>query len=377
MKNHILPILICIAITSCSSGKSDKVTISPGAIWPDNNGIHINAHGGGILHQGGTYYWYGEHKIEGTQGNVAHEGVHCYSSRDLSNWKDEGIVLKVVKGNPQSSVLIEGCIVERPKVIYNKKTRKYVMWFHYEPKGYGYECSYSGVAVSDSPNGEFKLLHYGRQNAGCIPLNGLPKHGIGPYDPGKGYNGAELPQHPDSLNLITRDFDGGQMARDMTLFVDDDGKAYHIYSSEHNSTLHISLLTEDYTNYSGVYTRHFVGRFMEAPAMFRYNGTYYLIMSGCTGWAPNPGRSAMAKSVFGPWIELENPFVGHESETSFRSQSTFVFPIQGKDTTQLIYMGDRWNPENAIDGRYVWLPIKFKGDQPVIEWVDEWSIPNF
>ena len=34
------------------------------------------------------------------------------------------------------------------------------------------------------------------------------------------------------------------MSRDMTLFVDDDGKGYHIYSSEDNLTLHIAELTE-------------------------------------------------------------------------------------------------------------------------------------
>lgn len=66
-----------------------------------------------------------------------------------------------------------------------------------------------------------------------------------------------MPAHPDSLNLLGRDMEGGQMARDMNLFVDDDGKAYHIYSSEENSTLHISLLTDDYTNYSATYARFF------------------------------------------------------------------------------------------------------------------------
>lgn len=71
----------------------------------------------------------------------------------------------------------------------------------------------------------------------------------------------------------------------MNLFVDDDGKAYHIYASEDNSTLHISELTDDYTACSGNYARFFVGRFMEAPAMFKKDGKYYLIMSGCTGWA--------------------------------------------------------------------------------------------
>lgn len=101
------------------------------------------------------------------------------------------------------------------------------------------------------------------------------------------------------MNLLGRDFESGQMARDMNLFVDDDGKAYHIYASEDNSTLHISELTDDYTACSGNYARFFVGRFMEAPAMFKKDGKYYLIMSGCTGWAPNPGRSAVASSIWG------------------------------------------------------------------------------
>jgi hypothetical protein len=47
-----------------------------------------------------------------------------------------------------------------------------------------------------------------------------------------------------------------------------------------------------------------------------------------------------------------NPFVGADSETSFHSQSTYVLPVQGQ-TAQFIYIGDRWNPQNAIDGRYI------------------------
>ena len=117
-----------------------------------------------------------------------------------------------------------------------------------------------------------------------------------PEESKKGFGGGGLPAHPDTLNLLGRDFESGQMARDMNLFVDDDGKAYHIYASEDNSTLHISELTDDYTACSGNYARFFVGRFMEAPAMFKKDGKYYLIMSGCTGWAPNPGRSAVASS---------------------------------------------------------------------------------
>ena len=108
----------------------------PGALWLDNNGRHINAHGGGMLFHNGVYYWYGEHKTEGGAGNVAHVGVHCYESRDLYNWKDAGIALAVSK-DPASDIT-EGCILERPKVIYNVKTKKFVMWFHLELKGQGY-----------------------------------------------------------------------------------------------------------------------------------------------------------------------------------------------------------------------------------------------
>jgi len=93
----------------------------PGQLWKDNNGVHINAHGGGIIFHKGTYYWFGEHKIEGEAGNVAHVGVHCYSSKDLYNWTDRGVALSV--SNDSLSPIVKGCIIERPKVIYNKKTK--------------------------------------------------------------------------------------------------------------------------------------------------------------------------------------------------------------------------------------------------------------
>src|ERR1039458_9311372 len=67
----------------------------PGEVWPDNHGVHINAHGGGVIFHNGFYYWFGEHKIEGEAGNAAHVGVHVYSAGGLYNWKDEGIALAV------------------------------------------------------------------------------------------------------------------------------------------------------------------------------------------------------------------------------------------------------------------------------------------
>ncbi len=160
------------------------------------------------------------------------------------------------------------------------------MWFHLEPRGAGYSGALSGVAVSKNVAGPYSFVNAFRPNAGFWPVNVQELHKQPcTLSADLRFSGGELPAHPDSLNLLGRDQISGQMARDMNLFVDDDGIAYHIYSSEENSTLHISQLTDDYTSYSGKYARFFPGRFMEAPALFKQKGQYYLIMSGCTGWA--------------------------------------------------------------------------------------------
>lgn len=373
MKKQTLVYLSLLLLLATQTAKGQSFT--PGALWPDNNNIHINAHGGGMLYQNGTYYWFGEHKTEGEAGNLANVGVHCYSSKDLYHWTDQGIALSVVANDPSSDIA-KGCILERPKVIFNPKTKKYVLWFHLEPKGGGYSGAMSGIAVSDRVTGPYTYLKALRPNAGVWPINVLDVHKSGrrpsPSEEQQ-FTGGSLPASPDDLNILGRDKEKGQMARDMNLFVDDDGKAYHIYSSEENSTLHIAELNTDYTGYSGKYARFFAGRFMEAPAMFKKDGNYYLIMSGCTGWGPNAARSAIASSIWGEWKELGNPCRGADAELTFHSQSTYVLPVQGKNNT-FIYMGDRWTPENAIDGRYVWLPIRFEGEKPVIEWKDSWTI---
>ncbi len=375
MKNKIQFYGVCIMLLIGFRASAKNDSIESGKLWPDNQKVHINAHGGGILFHKGRYYWFGEHKTKGSGGNVANIGVHCYSSRDLCNWKDEGIALKVAPDN--SGVDIEkGCIIERPKVIYNRKTGKFVMWFHLEKKNCGYENALSGVAVGNKITGPYTYLKSVRPNAGFYPTNFTEaQKNVAPVNKVK-YNGWNLPENIDSLNILGRDIAAGQMARDMTLFVDDDQKAYHIYASEENSTLHIAELTDDYLSHTGRYIRCFSGRFMEAPAMFKSNSKYYLMMSGCTGWKPNKARSAVADSVLGNWEERGNPCLGKESETTFRSQSSFIFPVQGKKNA-FIYMGDRWSPDDAIDGRYVWLPVKITDDRFIIEWKEKWSLDEF
>jgi beta-xylosidase len=373
-------LIICFAcfLTAASTAQD---MFKPGEIWNDTSGQPINAHGGGILFHDDVYYWFGEHKIEGTAGNKAMVGVHCYASKDLLQWKDEGIAL-AVEHDPESEIT-EGCILERPKVLFSKVTGKFVMWFHLELKATGYKSARSGVAVASKVTGPYRYLGSVRPCAGHWPPN-VPEEWKKPLNSEEivkiellGLLGGPHPEYPSDL-IFRRDFAGGQMARDMTLFRDTDGKSYHIYSSEENRTLQIAELSDDLLKHTGKYVRVFPGRFNEAPAVMIHDNKYYLIASGCTGWAPNPARLAVAENIFGPWKELDNPCRGtaEQRATTFRSQGTFLLPVVGKKDAW-IFMADRWNPENAIDGRYVWLPVRFEEHQPVLRWFDEWSLDIF
>ncbi|MFD0693940.1 OmpL47-type beta-barrel domain-containing protein [Paenibacillus sp. GCM10027628] len=359
---------------------------TPGAPWLDTNGAPIQAHGGGILYDEHThkYYWYGEDK---TNGYLPARGVRVYASTDLYNWQDEGLALTAIESmgqfdtDPLISQLYAGRtdkadifndigtqrIIERPKVIYNEKTHKYVMWMHTDGPSATSTANYAkaeaGYALSDSPTGPFVYQVSNRMDR--VP-------------PGATYDGQ--PNQPG-------------MARDMNLFKDDDGTAYLIYSSEENMTIYISKLNDSYTDvvgwhkdgqaardttykaeYGKDYIRVFPGAQREAPAMFKYAGKYYLITSGATGWAPNKALYTVADQVFGDWKPMRDLAVGTKASTTFDSQSTYVIPVdpaKGK----FIFMGDRWNESNLKDSRYIWLPIEFgQNDEITLKWYDQWNL---
>ncbi|MAW94683.1 MULTISPECIES: glycoside hydrolase family 43 protein [unclassified Leeuwenhoekiella] len=372
---YISNVFLLILIFASSAGVQAQLSVKkesflPGKVWYDVDGDTINAHGGGFYYQDGIYYWYGEHK---SRNSLAEVGVRVYSSKDLLNWKNEGVALAV--STDASSEITSGSVIERPKVIYNKKTRKYVLWFHLELKDRGYEAARTGVAVSDSPVGPFEYVKSYRPNAGVWPQN-FSEHQKTKenatelrYEWWTGEWGKAL---EDGL-YVRRDFEEGQMSRDMTVFVDDDNKAYHIHSSEENQTLHISLLTDDYLDFTDTWVRVQPGGQNEAPAVFKSGDYYYMVTSGLTGWDPNAARSFRAKSMLGPWESLGNPAKGKDADVTFNSQSTFILPVEGRKDT-FIFMADRWNPKNHKDGRYVWLPLAIKNNSPEIKWIDEWNL---
>jgi hypothetical protein len=87
----------------------------------------------------------------------------------------------------------------------------------------------------------------------------------------------------------------------------------------------------------------------EGPALFKpKDGSYFLMGSHLTGWAPNPPllfhTYAPSLDAAGAWTKLPTPATGDDANITYNSQSTFVFPLEFEDGTILyIYMGDRWN----------------------------------
>jgi lysophospholipase L1-like esterase len=327
-----LPLLI----TASAAAQAKAPAFEPGAVWLDVDGRPIQAHGGGVLYDRGTYYWFGENKdapntaSEKTLlGRIDAVGISCYSSKDLLRWKHEGVVLPAVKDDPKHELHPSG-VIERPKVVYNAKTKKYVMWLHVDSADY--KKASAGVAVADRPTGPYRHL------------------------------GSVRP-------------DGGE-SRDMTLFQDDDGKAYLLYSSEWNATMHVSLLSDDYLKTVGKVVRIFEGQFREAPAVFKRKGLYYAVTSGCTGWYPNRALYATAPKVTGPWTVRGNPLLGPDAEWTYFGQSTFVLPVAGKRDA-FVLMLDRWKSTNLRDSRYLWLPVRFEGERMVAEWWDRWDLSVF
>lgn len=372
MKKSLLSVVL-MAVPLFSHAKGE---IRSGQLWPDNHGVHVNAHGGGILYHRGTYYWFGEHKAENTSNAMV--GVTCYSSKNLTDWKNEGVALAV--SDEQGSDIEKGCILERPKVIYNAKTRKFVMWFHLELKGLGYRAARAGVAVADKVTGPYHFLRSQRVNAYRYPLNVTEseKAAMAKLQP-KNYAEWWTPKWRRAIEkglFLQRDLSTGQMARDQTVYVDDDGKAYHIFSSEDNLTLQIAELSEDYTFHTGRFVRVAAGGQNEAPAIFKKDGTYWMITSGCTGWEPNKARMFSARDIMGPWKQHESPCVGPKADLTFGGQSTYVLKVEGRRDA-FIFMADIWRPKHPSDARYIWLPIDFKNGLPVVEWRDEWTLEYF
>lgn len=337
---------LCLALVLLSTTALANDAFVPGEIWRDTDGNPIQAHGGGVLLHSNAYYWHGEDRTSGGRGAVA-----CYSSTNLYDWKREGVALSRDVLPRSSTSRRGGLFVERPKVIFNPATKKFVLWMHLEQGRYTY--ARAGVATSDTPAGPFTF-----------------RHAIRPITNDFNFD----------TNNPARQHEFGGTFRDMNVFVDDDGRAYVFYSSEDNWTMYVVRLNADFTGpeepaiEGRTWARILVKQMREGPAPFKHDGRYYLITSACTGWKPNAASYAVATHILGPWEMKGNPCTGPDANVTFGSQSTFVLPAPGQPG-HFIFMADRWNPRDLGDSRYVWLPIVFKPGGPMtIPWKDRWAL---
>lgn len=296
-----------------------------GEPWLDTDGNVIHAHGGHMLHHDGWWYWYGENRTENNY-------VSCYRTKDFKSFEFRGNIIttetptegyRVQTDLSLAGKNADGTIhkvnLERPKVLWCERTKKFVLWCHYE-NGVDYHDARCAVASSDYPD------------------HGFVYHG--------------------SFNPF------GDMARDCTLFMDGED-AYFTAASRDNRDLHVWKLTKDFMSVSKLVNNLFQNESREAPAFFRRDGRYYLLTSYCTGWAPNQGKWSSSDSIDGEW-EINEKF---GDETTFRSQPAFVLEKDGK----FIYFADRWGGNGHYnDSTYVVLEIKFREDgSPYIEYSDE------
>ena len=329
-----LSLILGLAVTTMV-GQS----IKPGNTWNDTNGSAINAHGGCVVYVDGYYYWFGEQRNSNKS-----DGISCYRSKDLYSWtKLSRAVSPTGTKTDENRDIASGRTLERPKVIYNEKTKKWVMWIHWE-NGNDYGQAKVAVCTADKVEGPYTLVDVFRPN-GC-----------------------------DS--------------RDQTLFLDTDGQAYHIYSTNMNSNTNCERLTDDFLMPQEDYVVQLKGRRYEAAALFRVGDIYYGLFSGCTGWDPNPGRYMWTYDLMNETWQAPADFkasdgstginfcIDNGKATSYQSQSNYVFPVPGKDKC-FIYMGDRWNSSNVQSSKHVWLPLSVRSGYPTVCWYDDWKLSVF
>ena len=348
--------------------------IRPGAVWLDTEGKPIQAHGFQITNINGAYYWYGENKADALLGTTRmFGGVRCYSSTDFYNWKDEGLILPPDTINPLSPIHYTQKL-ERPHIIHNPRTGKYVLW-----------------AKSQADDGYFAIFQADRFMGPYTFVRNLQPEGYG-----------------------VGDFD---------MYVDEEtGKGYVWFERPHWELI-CADLTDDFLDVTDVYSNHFVGQkppfTREAPAHFVAHGKHYLFTSGTTGYTSNPSEVAEFEDYHGDYRILGDPHVGDSCASSFNSQITGVIKIPGKDLW--IALADRWEPHTTdtdfarrtfeakkgayanyqpqaqkpagtvpqvVDRRYklvdmahavyhagyVFLPITFEDGMPKIHWQDSWTL---
>jgi hypothetical protein len=145
--------------------------------------------------------------------------------------------------------------------------------------------------------------------------------------------------------------------------------------------------------------------FVEAPVMFKRNGTYYALFSHCCCYCYQGSGIVVhvASHPMGPWRRLPGPDIACKNITNqglpeaeptpgqgcqyedprktstTRAQQNFIIQVDTPHGKEYIWTGDRW--QQAPDGikghdPQTWLPLKFNPDGSIqfISWIDKFEI---
>ncbi|WP_121808878.1 family 43 glycosylhydrolase [Mucilaginibacter kameinonensis] len=290
----------------------------------DNLGNAVDAHDGEIALFNGVYYLYGTSYDCGFEwGNKTAPfcGFKTYSSTDLQHWTDRGFMFDAQTPVWQSRCdgKTYGCF--RPHVIYNKKTKRYVLWINVYDNRVGYR-----VFTSKTPVGPFIEIKE-------------PTLAVNSEMPVAGLNNG-----------------------DHDTFVDDDGTAYLAYTDwRTKGSIVIEKLSADYLTGTGQYVKSVTTGNTEAPALFKRKGKYYLIYSdpNC-GYCSGTGASyRTASSPLGPWSDGIKI-----SDNSCGGQPSFVSTIKLDSETIFLFGSDLWNnaAKNEALANFYWAPLSFAAD---------------
>jgi hypothetical protein len=317
-----------LGISSAAAATATYRAFPVGAPWNDTSGKSIQAHGGGYLKDGPYYYWVGENKSDNSS---RFSTLSLYRSSDLLNWTFVNDIL-----TKDSATALNICTLERPKLIYNQATRKYVLWAHWE-NGQDYSSSHLLVATCDTIDGDYVYQRNFRPGAGHIASSDV--------DPT--YTGT------DGLY--------GYGSRDFTVYKDPDSTAAYLISAQNGTDMRVYRLTDDYqdVDWANSYIL-FAGKRREAPAMVKVQGHYFLLTSAQSGWYPNQCLYSYTTDPGDPagWSALTP--IGNN--TTFYSQPANILAVPTKTGgTKYVYMGDHWNPSALGTSSYVWLPLTFTG----------------
>ncbi|MEU6783053.1 CBM35 domain-containing protein [Nonomuraea angiospora] len=314
-------------------------TITNDTFWNDTSGNPIYSQGGGVFKFGDTYYWYGVHYVGAElyrtsptkqyQNDVTFVSIPVYSSKDLVNWKFENNVATANTSLPDGTKLGGGW-VGRLGVSYNENTGKYVL-------------------VVQGPGGVWFL----RGDSPTDTFDGVTVQG----------------QITNSPTPSTGD---------QTVFTDDDGKDYLIFSnSSGRARAFVSKLRESDSLYAepAVQIGYCSGCGREGNAMFKLDGKYYHAASDLHGWNSSVSHviESTTSNIQGAYTS-EYTLAGTEMDYSHVTQTGFFVTVKGTKQNTVIFAGDRWADFawNGI-GYNQWMPVTKTGAQPRFNSVSQWE----